>query len=57
MREVRTLEACDTDKYPYPIQIHLIDTRILDLDLAATIYLEYRYPTLHTPIVDLLVIN
>ncbi len=26
------------DKHPYPIQIHLIDTRILDLEWAATIY-------------------
>ncbi len=37
VREVRTLEMCDNDKYLYPTQIHLIDTRILDLEWAATI--------------------
>ena len=38
--EVRTLERCDNDKYPYPI---LIDTRILDLEWAATIYRDPQY--------------
>ncbi len=38
-QDFRTLEMCDNDKYPYPIQIHLIDTRILDLEWAVTIYI------------------